>query len=177
MPLSTEDETLLSLACLWVELHRAGLKMVEIAKRHRCSVSKVRALIEHAELLEEELERRRCEPVRVPRDHEPPRTLVPLLPMGGRPYTKATPCPRHPGPGHPNPRWRKWKNSSFVCVVCHASGMDHAIRLDFKDIPKRDPKPARPPKPRPTRRERRKKKFANRAVLLGGRQPNVQVTA
>ena len=85
--------------------------------------------------------------------HEP--RLVPLFPIG--PFTPQSVCP-HRGPIRPG--------SVFCCMVCSRSGMDDhpALKRDPRNDPRPEVKVAKPTLPvigRETRKERRKRLFAD----------------
>jgi hypothetical protein len=95
-------------------------------------------------------------------------SLIPLFPVGA--YTPQSSCP------HREPIE---KGSAFCCMVCHRSGMDEhpAMQRDSRTDPAPESKPELAPQvaPQPkasesleTRKERRRRKFAQQAETAGG---------
>jgi hypothetical protein len=121
---------------LFLKARRGGMSARDIARRFDTCIKAVYNGIERARLAEAPAG---TEPLRPPK-------LVPLFPL--TPLTPSVACP-HYGPIR--------KGSIFCCMVCNRSGMDfhRALRLNAKDVPKRDPKPKPPAEPVLTRKEKR----------------------
>jgi hypothetical protein len=149
---------------IWLYDYEHGVSRAEIAAREGLSVSRVQFGLCRARAVKRAAEAQGdaalglalagSDLVRQPR-------LVPLFPIG--PYTPESACP-HRGPIR--------RGLVFCCMVCHRSGMDGhpALRRDPLTDPIPDPKP--PPSstpvmrprsnaPRETRRERRRRMFAD----------------
>ena len=132
----------------WLDQLRCGLTIRQIADSAGVKVRRIQLGIARAR--KRSLERyRECASTRVRRG---PR-LVPLFPiMPFRPFNPGPDCP-HKGPIR--------EGSILCCMVCHQSGMDghRALQRDPRTDPKPEPKLPERPKPRLTRKERRKEKF------------------
>ena len=146
----------------WLDDWRSGLPVRKIALREKLTVRRIQQGIAQAMAYEAEAP----PSIKIHREIPPPApNLEPLFPMGGIYFTPTTPCPKHPGKQHPNPRYRRWR-SKMVCMVCHRSGQDARIKRDPINDTKPDPKPPETkPQPQKTRREKRKQKYGNQAKM------------
>ncbi len=121
---------------LFLKAVRGGMKARDVAGRFGVTVKTVYNGIARARLLEQPVGSERLRPP----------SLVPLFPL--TPLTPDSACP-HYGPIR--------HGSIFCCMVCSRSGMDghRALRRSAATDPKPEPKPALPPPPAKTRKQRR----------------------
>jgi hypothetical protein len=148
---------------IWLYDHRHGIGLEEIAARNHVSLGRVRFGVQRAAAQDSKLSKDE-----VVEDLKPGRVgdigfrLIPLFPIGS--FTPESTCPHH----HPIGR-----GSTLCCMVCHASGMDDhpGLRRD----PQADPSPEPEPEPavaesktsdgpRETRKQRRRRQFAEAAA-------------
>lgn len=120
----------------WLTLRRGGMTVQEIADECGQPYAAVHEGISRARMRE----RRR------PEQRKAPWKAVPLFPLDS--FTPHSRCPHH-GPIRPY--------SSFVCMVCHATGRDNhpLLQRDPRTDPAPAPKPDPPTNPLATRKERR----------------------
>ena len=151
---------------IWMYDIEHGLSPKEIAVREGLSVRRIRFGVERAR----QLENRSSQNIHLTREGRVARNplLIPLFPVGA--YTPQSSCP------HRDPIE---KGSAFCCMVCHRSGMDEhpALQRDPLTDPlpesKTEPIPrstlmAKSNESRPTRKERRRRKFALQTAKEGG---------
>ncbi len=151
---------------IWLYDLRHGVAVREIAVRSGVTIRQVREGIERARALE--TDRSKDHPTE---ELSPGRAgdlgfrLIPLFPIGA--FTPQTPCPHH--------RAIK-RGSTLCCMVCHASGMDD--HPGFRRDPGTDPAPepqtapaSEDPAPdkavavRETRKQRRRRLYAESCAL------------
>lgn len=153
---------------IWLYDYRHGVCIKKIAARAQVSVDRVRFGVERAKAQESKLSRddRFDDSTKSGRPDEPGFRLLPLFPIGA--FTPQSAC-SHRDPMEPGSR--------LCCMVCHASGMDDhpGLRRDSQSDPSPEPEPvpsadgAVPaesvePKRNETRKQRRRRQFAEVAV-------------
>ena len=149
---------------VWLYDLRHGMSPRAIATRSGVSVRQVREGIERARALEN-----RCSKDNLTDGLKPGRQddlgfrLIPLFPIGA--FTPRAECPH---------RDTLERGSKLCCMVCHASGMDDhpGLRRDPQTDPSPEPQPAPAAEAAPrmsaerkeTRKQRRRRQFAEAAV-------------
>lgn len=151
---------------IWLYDFRHGIGHRKIAVRDRVSVRQVRDGIERARALEAMIAKDNpIEHLKPGRADEIHFRLTPLFPIAS--FTPQSTCPHHKSIG---------RGSTFCCMVCHASGMDDhpGLRRDPQTDPSPEPEPAPAPgaaepdatgDPRETRKQRRRRQFADAAAV------------
>jgi hypothetical protein len=151
---------------VWLYDYRHGIGYREIAARDGVGIRQVQRGVERARALEKNSSKDDLiEDLKPGRTGDPGFRLIPLFPIGA--FTPETPCPHHGSIG---------RGSRLCCMVCHASGMDDhpGLRRDPEADPAPEPEPApasdcaepsRPERSRETRKQRRRRLFAEAAAV------------